>query len=202
MYMIGYYGLHFMAFIKNRKLWYKWEDTSTTLIGKSIEFFDYLERSKVIPYLVFYKTREEKFKELPKKESLLESRPIDISAIPISFSDRKETDLNRSFINETYREMIYRKSSHEEEIDLNKSVSHEETKAYNHKSCLKNDKFDDKCNDKFDDKFGDKFGDKFDEKLDDKIDDKFYDNQNKRISKSDGSKFTDSNTYFIDIWFL
>ena len=103
--------------------------------------------------------------------------------------------------------MIYRKSSHEEEIDLNKSVSHEETKAYNHKSCLKNDKFDDKnedkCNDKFDDKFGDKFGDKFDEKLDDKLDDKsddkFYDNQNKRISKSDGSKFTDSNTYFIDI---
>ena len=49
---------------KINKNWYKWDDSSTTLLGNYIDLFDHLEKFKIIPYLVFYKTYDEKIKEV------------------------------------------------------------------------------------------------------------------------------------------
>ena len=64
--VIGYYGHHYIAFIRWNSEWYICEDSSTKLLGNASDLFDYFENFKILPYLVFYQTWEDEYEETPK----------------------------------------------------------------------------------------------------------------------------------------
>ena len=68
--IVGYYGFHYMSFVKHNKEWYLWEDAKNKYIGNLDKLFEYLERSKIIPYLVFYNTFS-KFSEEQNHQSII-----------------------------------------------------------------------------------------------------------------------------------
>lgn len=68
--IVGYYGFHYMSFVKHNKEWYLWEDAKNKYIGNLDKLFEYLERWKIIPYLVFYNTFS-KFSEEQSHQSII-----------------------------------------------------------------------------------------------------------------------------------
>ena len=57
-YLVGYYGFHFMAFVRDKQKWYLCSDSKTTLLDSHSDLFSYLEQNKIIPYLAFYQNLE------------------------------------------------------------------------------------------------------------------------------------------------
>ncbi|CAI2359523.1 unnamed protein product [Moneuplotes crassus] len=51
---IGYYGCHYMSFTFEEDTWFLCEDTKIKAIGDFEEMQTYIEKCKIIPYLVFY----------------------------------------------------------------------------------------------------------------------------------------------------
>jgi len=51
---VGYYGFHYMAFILTDEIWHLWEDAKIKAIGNFTELLEYIEKCKIIPYLIFY----------------------------------------------------------------------------------------------------------------------------------------------------
>ena len=67
--ILGYYGHHYMSFVRGKNSegeqnYFLCEDAKIKRIGSFDALMDYLEKSKVIPYIVFYKLIE------PKKTSI------------------------------------------------------------------------------------------------------------------------------------
>lgn len=83
---------------KINKNWYKWDDSSTTLLGNYIDLFDHLEKFKIIPYLVFYKTYDEKIKEISVR--------VDNINIENSLKDIKEKNLFNSHFHEIPKNLM------------------------------------------------------------------------------------------------
>lgn len=52
--IVGYYGFHYMAFVRLKSLWYLCEDTKNKELGNFNKLLEYIEKCKIIPYLVFY----------------------------------------------------------------------------------------------------------------------------------------------------
>ena len=94
---------------KINKYWYKWDDSSTTILGSYIDLFDHLEKFKIIPYLVFYKTHDQKIKEVSVR--------IDDLNIQNSLRDIKgESLFNSHFLDDPKNLMD--KSAYEKEKDI------------------------------------------------------------------------------------
>lgn len=51
---VGYYGYHYMSFIFEDDSWHLCEDSKVKSIGDFDELLLYIEKWKIIPYLVFY----------------------------------------------------------------------------------------------------------------------------------------------------
>ena len=63
--ILGYYGHHYMSFVRGKNSegeqnYFLWEDAKIKRIGSFDALMNYLEKSKVIPYIVFYKLIEPK----------------------------------------------------------------------------------------------------------------------------------------------
>ena len=75
--ILGYYGHHYMSFVRGKNSegeqnYFLWEDAKIKCIGSFDALMNYLEKSKVIPYIVFYKLIE------PKKTSAKKIKKKDI----------------------------------------------------------------------------------------------------------------------------
>mmetsp|Transcript_21377 Transcript_21377/g.23798 ORF Transcript_21377/g.23798 Transcript_21377/m.23798 type:complete len:222 (-) Transcript_21377:156-821(-) len=84
---VGYYGFHYMSFIKQGDIWHLTEDTKTKEIGDFNQLLDYIEKCKIIPYLVFY---ERIYKKIEEKLINLEASTESTNDWEISSADKKD----------------------------------------------------------------------------------------------------------------
>ena len=76
--ILGYYGHHYMSFVRGKNSegeqnYFLCEDDKIKCIGSFDALMDYLEKSKVIPYIVFYeliKPKQTSAKKLIKKDNI------------------------------------------------------------------------------------------------------------------------------------
>ena len=67
-YLVGYYGFHFMAFVRDKQKWYLCSDSKTTLLDSHSDLFSYFEQNKIIPYLAFYRNLENNKEDIQSKK--------------------------------------------------------------------------------------------------------------------------------------
>ncbi|CAI2359705.1 unnamed protein product [Moneuplotes crassus] len=90
---IGYYGCHYMSFIFEDGTWFLCEDTRVKSIGDFDEMRIYIEKCKIIPYLVFY---ERVYRKEEEKLAKLELSTESTNDWEISSADKKDAIKTKS----------------------------------------------------------------------------------------------------------